>query len=318
MCSILLCGFLVQRSRAESVYAQVSTYFLSLDSLVEVITRKVSRIDKLDPTDKLFQEMTTNREEFSYLMRTNSKGKIISKVIGSKVASRNYRYIGDQSWFKTISVSKKPYYGNISQKKGVYLFWNRPLFVRTNRGTRFGGTVAAKISLHSCFKAIAEEHSLSFQVLYRKKTLFSNVNKSNTGKMTTQKLAIYGIPGLQLRYAASGATFSPAQKPAQPVAQAGEKVQATPEKTVVPTGKADTKTVGVKKKSKKPQKQTTAKTAPALGKKAEKKKSGPGGPLVLILIILLCAVVVVVCVVVMKRATEKRRKLIEAIDKGEI
>lgn len=299
-----LLGLFIKAIYADDIYTLVSTYFMSCDSLLEFVTDKVSEINKLDPTDELFLENASAHPEFDYLIRTNSKGKIISKVSGKKVAPRNYRYIGKQLWYRTIALTKMPHYGNIKQKKGYFLFWNRPIKVKTKYGSRLGGTVSAKINLMKCFADIAEKNDVKFQILYKNKSIYSNLDDSISAPFIEKKLAVYGMPGLTLKYKepstkAEPALTQPEQQPDQKLALAEGETQKALEKVELKKGRE--------------------KVAPET-KKAEG-KSSKGSKKVVIFIsifIFLCVCLIAICIFALKRAADKRMKLIESIDKGEI
>ncbi len=301
---------------SENIYTMVNTYFVSLDSAFGAITRGVSRIQGLNPTDEHFINALNDHSEFEYLMRTNSKGKIISKASGGKAAPRTYRFIGDQTWHKTTEISKKPYYGNIIQKKGYYLFWNRPVMVKTKYGSRFGGAVAVKINLKKCFQNIASTNKIPFQIIYAKRTLFSNIKKGVPGSFSENKLAVYGMPGLVVRYPTSPAKSAVAA--AEPPVKTEEKATQVTKKGAAPKVMAGEKASAFKKETKKGTKKKTTTPAAFAAKKEKDKPSGPGRIIVLLIVCAVCLCVVIFCMVALKRAADKRKKLIEAIDKGEL
>ncbi len=320
---VFILSIFLQLNHADEVYSRVSTYFISCDSLLGATAEKLSDISKLDPTDKLLLEKINIYPEFEYLMRVNSKGKIISKVVGDKALPRTYRYVGKQMWYKTVNLNKRPYYGSIVNKKGYYLFWIKPLLVWTKHGSRFGGALVAKINIKKGFESIAEKNETKFQVEYRGKNIFSNLGKSVTGTLTEKKLAVYGMQGLTLKY----------EKPVakrRPVAVAAAKQQALEAK--------DTKAVPVKEKAQKPQKKVASEKAKADirkttakaqekkviqgkvsgSKKDKEKKAGYISITATIFFIFICFVLVAICFIVMKRAAERNRKIIESIDKGNL
>lgn len=320
---LLVCNLFVGVANAEDVYTRVNTFFVSLDSIVASVTYKVSKISKLDPTDNYFIDVLNEHGEFEYLMRTNSKGKIISKVIDGKASSRTYRFIGDQAWHKATELTQKPYYGNIIQKKGYFLFWNRPIKVRTKYGSRFGGAVAAKIDIVKCFQTIAKKNGISFQVIYRKKSIFSNISKDVSGSLEKHKLGVYGMPGLVIRYPSSkvkpavAATKPPEQQEQMASVKTG-KDQVPAQKSAAPQVKADKKKrLPQKKMAKEPDKKTTQPGA-LTTKKDKDKSSGPVSMMVIIIVIVVCVGIMIICFIALKRAADKRKRLIEAIDKGEI
>ncbi len=305
-------------SHAEDAYTQVNTFFISLDSVMASVTGKISQISSLDATDRYFIDVLNTRAEFAYLMRTNSKGKIISKVINGKAEPRTYRYIGDQTWHKTAELTRKPYYGSIVQKRGYFLFWTRTVKVRTKHGSRFGGTVAAKIDLQKCFQSVAKENKIAFRITYRNKTVFSNIGKTASGALEKQKLAVYGMPGLVIRYpsstatAAVAATQSTVQQPRDAVAKT--ETQAV-KKDVSPPGKKPA--ISPQKPGTSPaKKRAPTKVLPT--KKEKGKQDRPVNFATIIIVIIVCVAIMVVCFIALKRASDKRKKLIEAIDKGEI
>ncbi len=305
--AFVILSFSVQLNYAENIYTLVNTYFISIDSLFGIMAAEVSKISNLDPSDKYFLDRAGEYPQFEYLMRTNSKGKIISKVSNNKIAPRNYRVIGGQVWYKTLALTKKPYYGNISQRKGHFLFWNRPILVKTRRGSRFGGSVAVKINIKKCFKDIANKNNVQFEIIYKKETLFSNIGKNISGPFVENKLGVYGMPGLVLKHSIPGA--KPASTTSQVAQPPGEKTVATKEKALKAPQKGPVKKAALSKKNVEKK---------AAVKKAEKHKGGVGSIVVLVILIIVGVLVVVVCFIAMKRAADKRRKLIEAIDKGEI
>ena len=320
---VVMLAIFLQLNYADDSYSRITTYFISCDSVLVVTAEKLSNISKLDPTDQLLLEKIGMYPEFEYLMRVNSKGKIISKVIGDKALSRTYRYVGKQMWYKTVDLNKRPYYGSIVNKKGYYLFWVKPLLVWTKYGSRLGGALVAKINIRKSFENIADKSETKFQVDYRGKNVFSNLGKGAPGKFFEKKLAVYGMQDLTLRY----------EKPAakqRPVAAATAPQQALEAK--------DTKAVPVKEEAKKPQEKIVPQKAKADSKKTttkaqEKKvvsgkvsdskkdkgkKSGFISVATALAFILACIILVVVSFIIMKRAADKNRKIIESIDKGDL
>lgn len=318
--------FFIQLSYADGIYSLISSSFISSDSLLETTAKEVSEINKLNSMDKFLLEKIVANPGFEYLMRINSKAKIISKARGGKVAPRAYRYVGKQMWYKTIELNKKPYYGNVVNKKGYYLFWAKPLKVRTKYGRRFGGALVAKIDLKKVFSTIAEKNSIKFEIEFRKKSIFSNLGGRASGSLIEKKLSIYGMPGLSLKYEKTAAmskqvAVSTVKQPdKEPLVQksepakAGKKLAAKAvEKQAVKAEKVDMKVV-----AKEDTKKKLAIRKTPVGKKAEEEKAGSIGIVTVIVLIVICAVLVTLCFFVMKRAAEKNRKILEAIDRGEV
>ncbi len=311
--AILFIGLFIQFGYADDPFIVISTHFTECDSVLEAISDELSEINKLNVTDKLFLDITKEYPEFEYLMRTNSKGKIISKVSEGKVAARTYRYIGRQNWYKVILLTKRSNYGYLKSKTGYLLFWGKPIMIKGRRGSRFGGAVVTKINLQKSFNNIAKESNIKFEILFEKKSIFSNLDKEDSGPFFKKRIAVFGMPGMIVKYKKAGikAVTMAEQKPAQEAVAAKGK-----------TGKAEAK-IGAKKlkkkgaAEKKPGKMVKGKDKTAKGKK-EKGKSSGGAIIVLVLVILICAGLLTFCIIILKRAADKRRKLLEAIDKGEI
>ena len=320
--AFILCIFL-QMNHADETYSRISTYFISCDSLLGATAEKLSNISKLDPTDQLLLEKIGMYPEFEYLMRVNSKGKIISKVIGDKALSRTYRYVGKQMWYKTVDLNKRPYYGSIVNKKGYYLFWVKPLLVWTKYGSRFGGALVAKINIKKGFENIAEKREAKFQVAYRGKNIFTNLGKSSPGTLTEKKLAVYGMQDLTLTYEETAAKRKPVAVAAVPQqALEAKDAKAVPVKEVAkkPQKKAAPQKAkaGVKKTSAKAQEKKAVLGKVSGSKEEKKKKSGFISIATAIAFILACIILVAVSFIIMKRAADKNRKIIESIDKGEL
>ena len=316
----------IQLNYADETYYSISATFIFCDSLLETAAMEVSEINTLNSTDKFLLEKIEAHPGFAYLMRINSKGKIISKAQGTTVAPRDYRYVGTQMWYKTIALNKQSYYGNLVNKKGYYLFWVKPLNVRTKQGKRFGGALVAKIDLKRAFSAIAEKNRLTFEITYGKKSIFSNLGSRASGSFTEKGLSIYGMPGVRLRYVKAVAMSKqvavsdvkqpdikpPVQKPEPAKAEQKLKANAV-EKQVVKAEKVDMKAgAGDDRKNK------LALSKTPVSKKAEKKKADSIGVFTVVIFIIICVALVTLCFFLMKWAADKNRKILESIDRGEI
>lgn len=292
----------------EDVFTSAITYFVDCDLAFSSVSQQISKVSKLNTTDKILVEFISNNPQFEYLLRTNSKGKIISKVTGNKVAPRDYRYIGKQTWFKVMELSKKPYYGSIKQKRGMYLFWNKPLLVYSRNGSRFGGTIAAKINLKNCFSDIADQTKSKFRVMYRKKTIYSNIGE-NTKGLIKNTLAVYGLPGMTIEYRTAKATPAPAVSTTKTPVQ-------TPESTGNTVSKKSGKSPGKVKKPATKEGTPAQKTDVKASKDAKDTKKGGGflGFIFIFIIIIVAVLVVGFCIMLMKKQADKRKKFLEDLD----
>ncbi|MGD9201826.1 MAG: hypothetical protein PVI26_09700, partial [Chitinispirillia bacterium] len=110
--------FIITSTSAEDTYSSATIELLARDSVMEEITMELESIDNLNSTESVLLKWLKAYPEFEYLIRINSKGKIISKVADNKILPRDFRYIGNQKWYKAVELLEKPYYGNVIQNKG--------------------------------------------------------------------------------------------------------------------------------------------------------------------------------------------------------
>lgn len=320
---VFILGILFSLSHADDMYYRISSSFLTCDSILSGIAEKISTIRTLDTIDEILLETIHSYPEFEYLMRVNSKGKIISKVVGAKVLPRTYRYVGRQMWYKTVAMNKRPYYGSIINKKGYYLFWVRPILARTKYSVRFRGTLVAKINIGEGLERIAEQSRTKFQVKYWGKNVYSNIEESAPDTFTEKKLAVYGMKNLTLQNGKS--VFSQDQvadlEAQKQVLEAKDSlaIQIENESQEAQKSLETARTrADIKKVPTKTQEKRIAQERVSESKKGKEKKSGYLGITTTILFILICIVLVAGCFYLMKMAADKNRKIIESIDKGEL
>lgn len=294
--ALFVAGSYSQTGNDNDCYVSVTTHFLSLDSILEDFALTMSSVGSLQSIDKKLLEFTRQNTEIVSIGRANSRGKLISKVSGGNVDPRDYSSIGTQIWFKTLEISRKSYYGYMERKSGYNLFWCKPVMTKLKSGYRFGGAVAAEIDLRSYFKACAEKNKCKFEITLKEKTIFSNLDTNFSQTYSSKPLALYGLPGLYIKYT----RIIPA--PVIAVEQQPENLQQQPQGAsvkVATTG--DKKNVSLK---------TTS------SKNAEKMSAGR--VVVMLGICLLCIAVIALCIIAMKRAAVKRREWIEAYERGEM
>ena len=185
---------------ADNIYSTATIEVLAYDSIVQEIINTLADIDNLNKIDKVLLEWLKEYPEFEYIIRINSKGKIISKVSKNKILPRDFKYIGNQKWFIATELLGKPYYGNVIQNNDIYLFWNRPAFFKSRRNTKFAGVLSVKINLKKCFGSIAKKNNLKLSILYGNQTIFTNLKETNSENNIIRKLSIYGLPDLFIKY----------------------------------------------------------------------------------------------------------------------
>lgn len=325
---LILISFNVSTVIAADTYTAVASYFAEYDKVLEKITSDAQSVTSLSGTEKMFKKKIDQMPAFDYLMRTNSKGKIIAKVTTEGVQPRDFRFIGKQQWYEVISMTVKPYYGMMKKGKAFSLFWNKPIPVKGSKGVRFGGSISAKINLKKAFKDISEKEMAEFTVKLGRKILFSNLKDDGT-RRASKPLSINGLPVLTIiynEYADGRKEMAPTKsfkvadtKEAAPVKTKEAKVE---DKKVAKKDEPKT-TKDIKKVSKK--KDKASKKEQAAKKESVKKVdkadgSKKSGSMIIPIIILLSAVVgvIVAVVIIMQSAQKKRKALLEAIDRGEI
>ncbi len=320
--SLLLILFLLLTTiNATDTYTAVASYFAEYDKVLEEITSDAQNVTSLSGTENMFKKKIAQMPAFEYLMRTNSKGKIIAKVTGDAVQPRDFRFIGKQQWYEVISMTIKPYYGMMKSRKNFALFWNKPIPVKGRSGLRFGGSISAKIDLKTAFKDISEKEMAEFTVKLGRKVLFSNL-KDDGSRKATRPLSINGLPVLTIiysEYADGRKEKAPASFSVDKNEKATTKVEATKKTVEAPkTNDKKSKKVAKKEPVKEEKKEKPSKEAVSKADKGAE-KSGKGSMVVLVVILLAAIVgVIVAIVIIMQSAQKKRKALLDAIDKGEI
>lgn len=308
---------------ASDAYTAVASFFAEYDKMLEQTAVKAQKVTSLNATEKMFQKKIQDYYCATYFMRTNSKGKIISKVTEAGIQPRDFRYIGKQKWFEIISMTNKPYYGYTKNRSAYYLFWNKPIHVRRKGKLYFGGSISAKINMKKSFLTIAAEEDVVFKVKLRSKTLFSNLPKGTTN-LITKPLSVGGLPVLTISYPSGGVAAVEAETVAAAPIETKESSS-----SVESTKSSKTKAVKVKtsKSSKTEMKKDNAKAknevkeAKAKEEKTADNKStveGEAKKLSLAPVIFFSAIflAIIICIFVLI-AQVRHKKLLEAIDNDE-
>lgn len=325
--AFILILFLSVSVFSTDTYTAVASYFAEYDKVLEEITVDAQSVTSLSGTEKMFKKKIEQMPAFEYLMRTNSKGKIISKVTEDGIQPRNFRFIGKQQWYEVIALTVKPYYGMMKSRKNYALFWNKPIPVKGSSGVRFGGSISAKINLKKAFKDISEKEMAEFTVKLGRKVLFSNLKDDGTRKVT-KPLSINGLPVLTIIYSeyadgrkeSAPASFSVAKDEKAAVKEEPKKetIELAKQSKKVNAKSGETKVAPKEAAEKSKEEASTKKITPT--KEKHPKKKSAGGSIVILVVILLAALVgvIVAIVIIMQSAQKKRKALLEAIDKGEI
>lgn len=151
----------------------IENYFSELQNTFTLIAGASSvKSTSLSRTQRYFITILKNNQTLYSLIKTNSKGVIISEVIRGKTPEKDYRNVADQPWFRTVLKKREDHYGFVKEKTGrYYLFWGKPVFKGANR---FVGAVAVKIDLWDCFHKISADVKEPFLIRLGNKSLYSH------------------------------------------------------------------------------------------------------------------------------------------------
>lgn len=190
---------------ALSIYAQslekqtIDHYFAQImDDFNHVVSAPVMTRTNLRAMDLHFVESLKQHQIIYSLIRTNSKGTVISEVIRGKAPLRNFRDISGQMWFQKVKQSFQDYYSLEKSKETgrYYLFWCKPVLKSDDQ---FVGAVVAKIDLWDCFHILSKETNSPFLVLLGNMSLYSHKwEKELTHE--EQALTVPGVNDIVLRY----------------------------------------------------------------------------------------------------------------------
>jgi len=200
--------FLLCMSTHAALPELVNEYFDKIEkNFSRIADADALRDTDLKQTDRFFVAQMRNpsdQNQIIYsLMRTNSKGVIISEVIRGQSPERDYRTIANQRWFKYVKRSWKHYYGYQFEETGrYYLFWAKPVILTTRSGKkRFVGAVMTKIDLWDALYKFASEQDDPMLVTLNGKSLFKyRWNKEQSGATETAPIEVPGVKNIKLTY----------------------------------------------------------------------------------------------------------------------
>lgn len=170
----------------------IENYFSELQNTFTLIAGASSvKSTSLSRTERYFVTILKKNQTLYSLIKTNSKGVIISEVIRGKTPEKNYRNVAGQPWFRTVLKKREDHYGFVKEETGrYYLFWGKPVFKGANR---FVGAVAVKIDLWDCFHKISADVNEPFLIRLGNKSLYSHKWK----KGPLYKDDLLNIPGVR-------------------------------------------------------------------------------------------------------------------------
>jgi len=281
----------------EDLFSRICTWFVSCDSILDEIGNELGQAEGVQASEKLLMDKITAHPHVELFLRTNAKGSIISRVTRERIEPRRYKNVSDQTWYKILEISRKTYYGSLTNTNGSYLFWCKPLF--TKSGNRFSGALAVKMNLNTVFSGIAAHGDDLFEIVYRNEIIYSNLEQKSAGGLVSKTLPVYGLPGVTLRYKTGVPAVSiGSEKPDSTGTNVQEAAGPNPDAASLRQGKSG------------------AEGLPAV-KGREREKGGVLTDGRSMVVYLVCIVVCLGFVVyILKKTAERNRKILEEIDKA--
>ncbi len=208
---LLITGFWVLlRADSLSIHTDMNKYYEKMDESFSRLAKSAAlKNTSLSGAERLFvREMKKNRAYYS-LVRTNSKGKMISEAIRGKKVERPNTDVESEKWFQTVKKTKEPYYSLIrdDDRGRYYLIWSKPIIKNNN----FIGTVTAKIDLWDSFYEFSNSVYYPFLVRLNNFSLFSH-KWNNDFTYKEEWLTVPGINRISVRYIPEKKGFSVAVK----------------------------------------------------------------------------------------------------------
>ncbi len=194
----LIILFILQVSfSAETFKENSEKYFADLETYCDKLAKtQAAKSTSLRQTDRFFVTVLKKNQPFYSLIKTNSKGIVISEVIRGETHERDYRSIADQRWFSTVSSKLEMYHGLLKEDTGrYYLFWAVPVLKGSGH---FVGAVAIKIDLWDCFHKISADVKEPFLIRLGVKSLYDHKWEKGT-QYAEEILEIPGVKKISVR-----------------------------------------------------------------------------------------------------------------------
>lgn len=192
---------------ASSFKQDIEQFFVDLKQDFDQIANATAvKGTNLSRTDRYFVYTLKKNQPFYSLIKTNSKGVLISEIIRGEKPEREFRDVGTQRWYTTVARTHNDYHGFLrdDEQGRYYLFWAKPVLKKTHSGSaRFVGAVAAKVDLWDCFHKFSTGIEKPFLVRLGKKSLYSHKWKTEAD-YEEEALDIPGVKRISIRYGKSG------------------------------------------------------------------------------------------------------------------
>ena len=115
------------------------------------------------PVNGLFGKLLMQYPEIVLIIRAGSKGVVVNYANREGDDKGFGADVSDSVWYASPKSTMSPWYGTLTKEnRRSVLLWSRPLPVG---GERFGGVVAIKIDVTTCFKEFAAQEKGPFQIL---------------------------------------------------------------------------------------------------------------------------------------------------------
>ena len=181
-----------------TVQDSINSFFAKMDENFQQLCESPAlKSTKLSPAEKLFVRTMKRNQFYLSLVRTNSRGIIISEAIRGKNVDRPNSNAENEKWFKAVKTSSESYYSiqKDNDRARYYLIWSKPLLIKG----KFIGAVMAKIDLWDSFYEFSNSVYYPFFIRLRKLGLFSHKWK-NDYTYKEVPLTIPGVSNITVRY----------------------------------------------------------------------------------------------------------------------
>lgn len=188
----------------DSIGAYIEKYFTDLvKNLDKASNSPIVKGTKIKPIDRFFVLTLKKHQTIHSILRTNSKGIVISEVIRGQIpAAADKRNISNQQWFSQIKKKNENYYDVIKNEETgrYYLFWAKAV-MSSKAGSKEHpiGVLVAQIDLWDCFHKIAVKVDQPFLIRLNKLSLYSN-KWEKVRRYTEEPLNIPGVTKISLCY----------------------------------------------------------------------------------------------------------------------
>lgn len=198
MCLFITGICVISNAETTSIQVEMNKYYENMDeSFSRICKSSALKSTGLSAAEKLFVKELRKNLSYYILVRTNSKGKIISEAVRGKKVERPNTSAEREKWFQVVKKTKEPYYTLIrdDDRGRYYLIWSKPVL----KNNVFVGAVTAKIDLWDSFYEFSNSVYYPFLIRLNGLRLFSHKwNNDFTHK--EERLSIPGVNRISVRF----------------------------------------------------------------------------------------------------------------------